>query len=92
MLKVGPPRPPQDLMFNPIQAFLLVQKLKSSPRGFIILGVKAEIEKRSFSICPKLLINVVHYGPCIGPKAGKRIRSNLGGKFVTPGGQCLSIY
>jgi hypothetical protein len=42
-------------MFNPNPAFLLVQKLKSAPKGFT-LGVKAEIEK-NFSICPKLLIN-----------------------------------
>jgi len=31
-------------MFNLNQAFLLVQKLKSAPKGFT-LGVKAEIEK-----------------------------------------------
>ncbi len=42
-------------MFNPNQAFLLVQKLKSTPRAFT-LGVKAELEK-IFSICPKLRIN-----------------------------------
>jgi hypothetical protein len=42
-------------MFNPNPAFLLVQKLKSAPKGFT-LGVKTEIEK-NFSICPKLLIN-----------------------------------
>jgi hypothetical protein len=35
-------------MFNPSQAFLLVQKLKSSaPKGFT-QGVKAEIEHKSF--------------------------------------------
>ncbi len=42
-------------MFNSNQAFVLVQKLKLAPKGFI-LGVKAEIEKNN-SICPKLLIN-----------------------------------
>jgi hypothetical protein len=42
-------------MFNPNQAFLLVQKLKLALKGFT-LGVKAEIEK-IFSINPKLLIN-----------------------------------
>jgi hypothetical protein len=34
----------QEPMFNPNPAFLLVQKLKSAPKG-IILGVKGEIEK-----------------------------------------------
>jgi hypothetical protein len=43
-------------MFNPNPAFLSVQKLKTAPKGFT-LGVKAEIEKKHFSICPKLLIN-----------------------------------
>jgi hypothetical protein len=33
-------------MFNPNQAFLLVQKLEIGPKGFN-LGVKAEIEKVS---------------------------------------------
>jgi hypothetical protein len=42
-------------MFNPNPAFLLVQKLKLAPKGFTF-GVKAEIEKKKFSICPKLLI------------------------------------
>jgi hypothetical protein len=31
-------------MFNPNQAFLLMQKLKSAPKGFT-LGVKAELKK-----------------------------------------------
>jgi hypothetical protein len=35
-------------MFNPNQAFLLVQKLKSAPRKDFTLGVKAELEKNSF--------------------------------------------
>jgi hypothetical protein len=32
-------------MFNPNQAFLLVQKVEIGPKGFT-LGVKAEIEKK----------------------------------------------
>jgi hypothetical protein len=68
-------------MFNPDQAFLLVQKLKSAPRAFT-LGVKTEIEK-IFSICPKLLINAELYGLVIGPKAEKRMPSNLGSQFAT---------
>jgi len=35
-------------MFNPNQAFLLVQKLEfvAPPKGFYTLGAKAEIEKK----------------------------------------------
>jgi hypothetical protein len=42
-------------MFNPNQAFLLVQKVEIGPKGFT-LGVKADIEK-IFSIYPEPLIN-----------------------------------
>jgi hypothetical protein len=66
-------------MFDPNLAFLLVQKLKSGPKGFI-LRVKAEILK-NFSICPQVLINAELYGP----KAENRIPSNLGGQFATIG-------
>jgi hypothetical protein len=40
-------------MFNPNQAFLLVEKLKSSPKGFT-LGVRAELEKKIFSSLPQV--------------------------------------
>jgi len=56
-------------MFNPDQAFLLVQKLKSAPRAFT-LGVETEIEK-IFSICPKLLINAELYGLVLDPRLKK---------------------
>jgi hypothetical protein len=36
-------------MFNSNQAFLLVQRLKSFPKGFT-LGVEAEIEKNKFNL------------------------------------------
>jgi hypothetical protein len=39
-------------MSNPNQAFLLVQKLKSSPRA-LTLGLKAELEKNVFNL-PKV--------------------------------------
>jgi hypothetical protein len=60
-------------MFNPNQAFLLVQKLKKiGPKGFT-LGVKAEIEKNKiFSIYPKLLINAEILWPCISPQGWKK--------------------
>jgi hypothetical protein len=70
-------------MFNPNPAVLLVQKLKSAPKGFT-LGVKADIEK-NFSICPKLLINAELYGLVLAPRLNKRIPSNLGGQFATLG-------
>ncbi len=76
-------------MFNPNQAFLLVQKLKSAPKGFT-LGVKAEIEK-IFSICPKLLINAELLGLVLAPRLKKDTI-----KFVkpicNPWGQCSNIY
>jgi hypothetical protein len=56
-------------MFNPNQASLLVQKLKSTPRAFT-LGVEAELEK-IFSICPKLQINAELYGLVLAPRLEK---------------------
>jgi hypothetical protein len=56
-------------MFNSNQAFLLVQKLKSAPKGFP-LGVKAKIEK-IFSMWPKLLINAELYSLVLGPSLKK---------------------
>jgi hypothetical protein len=44
-------------MFNPNQAFLLVQKFEIGPTGFFTLGVLEKI----FSICPMLLINAELY-------------------------------
>ncbi len=38
-------------MFNPNQAFLSLQNVKSAPKGFT-LGVKAEIEKKYFQSAP----------------------------------------
>jgi hypothetical protein len=76
-------------MFHPNQAFVLVQKLKSAPKGFR-LGVKVELEK-IFPICPKLLINTELYWPCIGPKARKRIPSNFGGQFAILGVNVLAF-
>jgi hypothetical protein len=61
--------------------------LKSAPRAFFTLGgVKV------FSICPKLLINAELHGPCIGPKAGERIASILGGQFATLGAIVPAFY
>ncbi len=57
-------------MFNSTQAFLLVQKLKSPPKGFT-LGVKAEIGKNKISICPKLQINAELYGLVLAPRLKK---------------------
>jgi hypothetical protein len=73
-------------MFNPNQAFVLVQKLKS---GFN-LGVKAKIEQ-IFSICPKLLINVKLYGLVLNPSVEERILLNLGSQFATLGTNVLAF-
>jgi hypothetical protein len=56
-------------MFNSNQAFVLVQKLKSAPKGFTS-GVKAEIEK-IFTVRPKLLVNAELYGLVLAPKPKK---------------------
>jgi hypothetical protein len=57
-------------MFNPNQAFLLVQKLKPAPNGFT-LGVKAELE-RIFSICLKLLRNVESFMASYWPQGREK--------------------
>jgi hypothetical protein len=57
-------------MFNPNSSILIGAKVEISPKGFT-LGVKAEIEK-SFSICPKLLINAEHYGLVLAPRQKKK--------------------
>jgi hypothetical protein len=81
-------------MFNPNPAFLLVQKLKSAPKGFT-LGVKAETNKKNFSICPKLLlINAELYGLVLAPRLEKKKKDTIRfvrGQFATPGGQYSSI-
>jgi hypothetical protein len=71
------------------QAYLLVQKLKSSPKGFT-LGVKAEIDQNIFNL-PQVTNKCWILWLCIGPKAWKRISSNLRSQFANLGGQCSSI-
>jgi hypothetical protein len=56
-----------------------MQKLEISPMGFT-RGVKTEIEKIIFSICPKLLVNAELYGLVLAPKTGKK---DLGNHFAT---------
>jgi hypothetical protein len=51
-------------------------KVEIRPKGFT-LGVKAEILKKLFNL-PQVTL-----WPRIGPKAKKRIPSNLGGRFAT---------
>jgi hypothetical protein len=55
-------------MFNPNQAFLLVQKLKSVPRA---LHQELTEREKIFSICPKLLINAEVYGLVLAPSLEK---------------------
>jgi hypothetical protein len=78
-------------MFNPNPTFLLVQKLKSAQKAFT-LGVKAEIEKKTFSICPKLLINAELYGLVLAPSLKKKDTIIFGRPICNPWGQCSSIY
>ncbi len=78
-------------MFKLNQAFLLMQKLKSAPRAFT-LGVKAEIEKKNFSIRPKLLINAELCSCVFGPKGWKKDTIEFGKPICNPWGQCSSIY
>jgi hypothetical protein len=70
-------------MFNSNQAFLLVQKLKSAPKG-VTLGVKAEIEKNLFNL-PQVTNKCRTLWPCIGPRLKKRIPWNLGNQFANLG-------
>ncbi len=73
-----------------IKHSLLVQKLKSAPKGFT-LRVKAEIEKNLFNL-PQVTNNCRALWPCIGPKAEKRIPSKFGKPICNSWGQCSSIY
>jgi hypothetical protein len=56
-------------MFKCKSSIRIGAKVEISPKGFT-LGVKADIEK-SFSICPKLLLNVEHYGLVLAPRLKK---------------------
>jgi hypothetical protein len=47
-------------MLNSKSSIRICAKVEISPKGFK-LGIKAEIEKKIFSICPKLLINAEPY-------------------------------
>jgi hypothetical protein len=54
-------------MLNPKSSIPIGEKVEISPKGFT-LGVKAEREKKkTFSICPKLLINAELYGLVLAP-------------------------
>ncbi len=67
-------------MFNSNQTFLLVQKLKSAPR--VYTRSQGWTRKNLFNL-PKITNKCWTLWPCIGPKSGKRIPSNLEGQFVT---------
>ncbi len=74
-------------MFNPNQAFLLVQKLKSAPRAS---HQESRLkQKKIFSIWPKLLkllINAELYAIVLASRLKKkRIPSNLRSQFTTLG-------
>ncbi len=77
-------------MFNPNQAFLLVQKLKSAPPRAL------HQEKKIFTICPKLLTNAELYMALYWPprlkKEKKKDTIQFGNPICNPQGQCSSIY
>jgi hypothetical protein len=60
-------------MFNPNQAFLLVQKLKSAPRALRYYKLE-----KIFSICPMLLIHAELSGLVLAPRLEKRITIEIG--------------
>ncbi len=59
----------QGQFSHPKSSIPIGAKVEISPKGFT-LGVKADIEK-SFSICPKLVINAEHYGLVLAPRQKK---------------------
>jgi hypothetical protein len=69
--------------FNSNQVFLLMQKLKSAPKGFT-LGVKAEIEKNLFNLPQVILINAELYGLVNQPKAKKKDTNKFGKPIWKP--------
>jgi hypothetical protein len=48
--------------------------LYGTTKALFTLGVKAEREKKNFSICPKLLINAELYGLVLAPRLKKGYR------------------
>jgi hypothetical protein len=72
-------------MFNPNQAFLLVQKLKLAPPRAFPLGVKAELEKNLFNL-PKINFKKTElYGLVLAPRMEKGYYPIKGGQFATLG-------
>jgi hypothetical protein len=78
-------------MFNSNQAFLLVQKLKISPKA-VTLGVKAEIEKNLFNLPQVTNKNAELYGLVLGPRLKKKDTMEFGKPICNPWGQCSRIY
>jgi hypothetical protein len=83
-------------MFNPNPAFLLVQKLKSAPKGFYPrskgLNSKKKKKKKLFQSAPstnKMLNFMAFYW---APKAGKKDNIKFWRPIDNPWGQCSSIY
>jgi hypothetical protein len=66
-------------------------KVEISPTGFT-LGVKADIKKKNFSICPKLLINAELYGLVLAPTLKKEDTIKFERPICNSWGQFSSIY
>jgi len=69
---------------QPKSSILVGAKVEISPKDFTI-GVKAHIEK-SFSICPKLVINAEHYGLVLAPRQKKKVIIKFGRRICNPWG------
>jgi hypothetical protein len=77
-------------MFNPNQAFLLVQQFELGPKGFYTRSQRLKYRNKIFSICPKLLIKAELYGLVSAPRLKKdTMEANLQQHL---GGQCPSFY
>jgi hypothetical protein len=63
--------------FNPIQAFLLVHKLKSAPRAFTLVS-QGWTRKKSFQSAQSYTNECWTWWPCIGPQGWKRGASHHG--------------
>jgi hypothetical protein len=75
-------------MLKPNPAFLLVEKLKSTPSA---LDWMSRLEKKKTFRSTPSTTNCWTWWLCIQPKVEKRILSCLGGQFATPGVNVLAF-
>jgi hypothetical protein len=79
-------------MFNPNPAFLLLQMFdETSPKGFTLGVIKADIEKNS-SICPNLALIAEQYELVFPQMQKKKDTIKFGRPICNPWGQCSNIH